>query len=291
MMQRFMILLRALLLAAFSAAPAFAQEMLKVNEAQCVQLQINQMGNRWIGPGMAATTTGAALGDDRREMPATGHFSVTVAAPVSQMKAELGNGFIFDLDFQTIGALVMADVSAGLTVKPAGLVLPFDGPKPMLVPKYDAAAKTLEIRLGTGGTLSSTRLELRADRATRVCLRQRNQVALFVIPPDGSSCTLAWCGRLAYRLRLMDAERYRLCRDVSVAMGTRELKVQDLVDGLKVEGLDELADIVVKGRTPLGKAFEHRYKADGEKLADAVGQVMDRFLHSLQSTPKAEAKP
>lgn len=241
--------------------------------------------------GMSGVDAGELPTAEKRTMPLADHFSLMVLAPVSQMRADMKNGVLLDLDMPTIGALTMADACAALSLRPPGMTLPFDAAHPVLSLKYNAAAKKLEI-LFNGSPISATALELQPDRVTRLCLRQRDQLALFAITPDGSTCTLVWCGRVDYRIRLGDAERYRLCRDVSVKMGERVLKLQELSEGLTVDALDELGDIVVSGTSPLGRPFEHRYQADTAKLEQAAGQSLELFRQSLlQPAAKGEGKP
>lgn len=275
----------AALLAAATTVPA---EEIQIRENAPDATVSRQQRIRITAQPPAAVEAGNPAAAGSRTMPLEEQFALTVLAPVSQMQANMKTGVRLEFDMQTVGALVMSDSLAELNVQPAGLTLPFGGPKPGLELKYDAAAKRLMILMNGSPCVQPSPLELRADRATRLCIRQRDQLALYAIPPDGSACVLAWCGRFDYRIRLMVADRYRLCRDVSVKMKGRAMKAEELSAGVTVDALDEIGDIVVSGKSPLGAPFEHCYKVDLAKLGQAVGQSLELFRQSLLQPPAAK---
>src|SRR5207302_4549939 len=96
----------------------------------------------------------------------------------------------------------------------------------------------------------------------RVMLRQRDQLALFAVPPDGGGAALVWVGTVDYIIRLRNAGQYELCRDLKITMGRRELAFENLRDGIRLDTLDEIADVVVTGANPKGEPFKHRYTFD-----------------------------
>ncbi len=207
---------------------------------------------------------------------------VRVLVPNARFKFESREAVGFDLDAATLGALSIADVTARLGTHPAGVALPFDGPGGALRVQFDADAGRLRVLFAGGGELASIPAE-RPGRPLRLCLRQRDQVALFVVQPEGGPAPLVWAGRVDYRVLLPDADQYLLCRDLRATMGPRGLRRADVLEGILIDSLDEVAPVRVEGVSPTGLAFVHEYSLDARTLEDRVDRSVGDLMRMLQA--------
>jgi hypothetical protein len=207
---------------------------------------------------------------------------VRVLVPNARFKFESRESVGFDLDAATLGALSIADVTARLGTHPAGVALPFDGPGGALRVQFDADAKRLRVMFAGGGELASIPAEP-PGRPLRLCLRQRDQAALFVVPPEGGPAPLVWAGRVDYRLHLPDADQYLLCRDLLATMGTRGLRRADVLEGILVDSLDEVATVRIEGVSPTGLPFAHEYPFDAKAIEDRIDRSVGDLMRMLQA--------
>jgi hypothetical protein len=152
-----------------------------------------------------------------------------------RVKVEAARGVSFDLDFATHGALSLAHITAELSTEPKGFTLSFSPSDGVLTAAYNKDAKELQIFL-RGGKDPLCKLPLKLSAVTtRVLLRQREQLALFAVPPDGSHATLAWQGRVSYLVVFRNASQYELCRDLKITMGKREITADEFRTGIKLD--------------------------------------------------------
>jgi hypothetical protein len=212
-----------------------------------------------------------------------------------RVKVETHNGFIFHLDFATHGALSLANICANLHTEPKGVTLSLDPVKGLLSVDYDNAAKELRVLMGSGAAVvCKLSLPLTAP-TTRVLLRQRDQLALYAIPLDGSRVTPVWFGAVDYVVHFRNADQYELCRDLKIAMGGRELSLEKLRAGIALDALDEIADVTVSGTNPAGASFKHHYTFDYEVIAKSLDQAYTKFLrfagNADADAPAEAAKP
>jgi hypothetical protein len=207
--------------------------------------------------------------------------AVRVFAANARFKFEGREAIGFDLDAATLGALALADVAARLQTQPPGATLPFDAPESPLRVEFDPDARRLRVLLAAGGELASVPFDP-APRPMRVCLRQRDQIALFLVPAKGGVSPLVWTGRLDYRLMLPDTDRYLLCREVRATMGPRTLQKAEVLQGIVLDNLDEAAAIRVEGLSPTGAAFAHEYPFDVKALEDRVDRAVGELVRVFQ---------
>lgn len=208
--------------------------------------------------------------------------AVRVFAANARFKFEGREAIGFDLDAATLGALALADVAARLQTQPPGMTLAFDAPDSPLRVEFDPDARRLRVLLAAGGELASVPFEP-APRPMRVCLRQRDQIALFLIPAKGGVSPLTWTGRLDYRLLLSDADRYLLCREVRATMGRRTLQKSEILQGIVLDNLDEAAAIRVEGLSPTGVPFAHEYPFDVKALEDRVDRAVGELVRVFRA--------
>ncbi len=233
--------------------------------------------------GMAGDSPAVSSPSDT--VPAVRRFAappaVRVFTPASRFKFEGREAVGFDLDAAMLGALSIADFTARLTANPPGLTLPFDEPGGVLRVAYDAAARRLTVQFTAGGELASLAVEP-PGRPLRAVLRQRDQAALFAVPPAGGSAPLVWTGRVDYRLHLPESDQYLLCREVRASMGSRTLRRTEVVEGIVLDNLDEAAPVRVEGLSPTGTPFVHEYPMDARALDDRVDRALAELVRMLQ---------
>lgn len=209
--------------------------------------------------------------------------AVRVLVPAARFKFEVREAVGFDLDAATLGALSIADITARLGTQPAGVALPFDGSGGnTLTVHFSAEARRLSVRLAGGAELAS----IEADppgRPLRLCLRQRDQAALFVVQPAGGPAPLVWSGRVDYRLLLPEADQYTLCRNLRATMGSRVLKPSDVREGILLDSLDEVAPVRVEGVSPTGAPFVHEIPIEPKAVEDRVDRAMADLVRMLQT--------
>jgi|GEM_PF-2350209 len=202
-----------------------------------------------------------------------GETVIWIVSKKPRVKIETHQGFTFNVDFATHGVLCLAHVCADLKTEPKGLTLSFDPEGGMLSTDYDKQAKEFRVLLGKGkAPLCKIPLPLTMP-ATRVLLRQREQLALYAIPQSGDGVTLVWLGTVGYRLEFRNASQYDLCTGLKITMGKREVPADEFRKGIKMTALDQIEDVVVDGVNPAGAPFRHRYTLDYaavQKRADAA---------------------
>jgi hypothetical protein len=196
-----------------------------------------------------------------------------------RVKVETHDGFVFHLDFATHGALSLANICANLHTEPKGVTLSFEPLKGVLSVDYDNTAKELRVLMGSGpAVVCKVALPLTAP-TTRVLLRQRDQLALYAIPQDGSRVAPVWLGTVDYVVRFRNADQYELGHDLKIAMGGRELSLEKLRAGIELGALDEIADLTITGASPTGALFKHRYTFDYAAVEEALDRAYTKFLH------------
>lgn len=215
------------------------------------------------------------------------HVGLRVVSAQPRIKAELRNGVVFDLDAPTVGAYAMADFSARMRVEPAGVTLPLKEPAGVVAARFDPNGRQLRMQLRNGGDLGSVPIPP-ADRAVRICIHQRDQIALYAVTPAGAVAQV-WVGRVDYRITIPEAEQYALCRRLDARMGARTLTREDILTGVRVDALDEAGDIVVRGLSPLGTPFERRYKADLKRLEGMLDLGTDMLIQTLREQGGGES--
>src|ERR1700677_3897765 len=144
----------------------------------------------------APASTPAPEQKDAGEKTLTGsdEAAIWVVSKKPRVKVETHQGVGFDVDFATHGVLCLTHISAELNTEPRGITLSFNPADGMLSADYDKDAKELPIFMH-GGREPLCKLPVKLSGATtRVLLRQREQLALFAIPADGSHATLVWLG-------------------------------------------------------------------------------------------------
>ena len=239
--------------------------------------------------GLAAATvaaeppaTPAAHAGGGAATPAGRLVGLQVVSTQPKIKAEMPNGVVFDLDPLTMGLYAMADFAARTRVEPAGVTLPMTEPGGAIEVRFDANGRALRIGIRGGGELGAFPLPP-ADRAVRVCLHQRDQLALYAVTPAGAVAQVG-VARVDYRLTLPDADQYALCRRLDARMGDRTLSREEVLAGVRLDCLDEARDIVVAGLSPLGAPFEHRYTADLRRLEGLLEAGTEMLLHTLRQS-------
>lgn len=237
----------------------------------------------WSARGASAEVPRAAPASSAE--PAAGaaapeHVGLRVVSAQPKIKAELRNGVVFDLDAPTVGAYAMADFSARMRVEPSGVTLPMQEPAGVVDVRFDPNGRSLRLQVRNGGDLGAVPIPP-ADRAVRVCIHQRDQIALYAVTPAGAVAQV-WVGRVDYRLTLPDAEQYALCRRLDARMGTRTLTREDILAGVRVDCLDEACEIVISGLSPLGIPFERRYSADPKRLEGLLDVGTDMLIQTLR---------
>lgn len=212
-----------------------------------------------------------------------------------RVKVETSHGVSFNLDFATHSVLCLTHISAELNTEPKGLTLSFNPTDGPLTATYDKDAKALEIFLRPGGKEPLAKLPLKPSSVTtRVLLRQREQLALFAVPPDGSQATLVWLGRVSYVLSFRNASQYELCSDLKITMGKREIPEEEFRSGIKMDALDEIADVVVTGKSPAGGKFKHNYTFDYKTVTKLVDGAYGSFMKAAgnpTTEQESAAKP
>lgn len=211
-----------------------------------------------------------------------------------RVKVETSHGVSFNIDFATHSVLCLTHISAELNTEPKGLTLSFSPTDGLLSASYDKDAKALEIFLRSGKEpLAKLPLKLAAV-TTRVLLRQREQLALFAVPPDGSHATLVWLGRVSYVLNFRNAQQYELCHGLKITMGKREIPEDEFRSGIKLDALDEIADVVVTGTSPAGEPFKHDYTFDYKMVTKLVDGAYGSFMKAAgnpTTEQESAAKP
>jgi hypothetical protein len=205
-----------------------------------------------------------------------------------RVKVETGRGVSFNIDFPTHAALCLTHISAELNTEPKGLTLSFNPTDGPLTVSYDKDAQALEIFLRSGKE-PLARLPFKLSTVTtRVLLRQREQLALFAVPPDGSHATLVWLGRVSYLVTFRNAAQYELCRDLKITMGKRRISADEFRGGIKLDALDEISDVVVSGVSPAGEPFEHRYTFDYKDVTRMVDGAYGSFMKAAGNQTAGE---
>jgi hypothetical protein len=236
----------------------------------------------------------ARAGVEEKVFAGMDEATVTVQSERPKLRADTQNGVILSLDFQTHAILSLADVVAGIATEPRNVTLSFKQPGSILYPGYNGATQELEVFWrGHESPLLKTKAP-RGDGVVRVALRQRDQLALFVIPEKGDA-VLVSLARVDYVITLRNAAQYELCKELKIALGEkRALSLDELKRGVKLDCLDEAADITVNGRDPMGEPFAHRYTFDFEtlnkKLDDAYRQL-SRNAHRSGAAPVSGTPP
>lgn len=213
---------------------------------------------------------------------------MTIQSKYPQMRGNLHEGISFHLDFQTQGALSLSHVIAALSTNPAGVTLSFKEPGGLLYPRYNADARSLEI-FWRDHEKPVSKIEMpNKPPNARLALRQRDQIAFYVIPDKGDPAQF-WLTRVDYIIRFRNAEQYKLCKDLKILMGEkRDLTFEELSRGVKLDCLDEIADITVTGFAPAGGSFTHRYKFDFETWDKKVDAAYSHLLNSFRQRPVVE---
>ena len=213
-----------------------------------------------------------------KTLSGTDEAMIWVTSKKPRVKVETARGVSFNIDFATHSALCLTHISAELNTEPKGLTLSFAPADGMLSASYDKDAKALEIFLRNGKD-PLAKLDLKPTNVTtRVLLRQREQLALFAVPPDGSHATLVWLGRVYYLVVFRNAGQYELCKDLKIMMGKREISADEFRTGIKLGALDEIADVVVTGTSPAGAPFQHRYTFDYKTVTKMVDSAYGSFM-------------
>ena len=190
------------------------------------------------------------------------------------LRAQHSDLFAFNMDIATMGAVALSDAILTMNVKPEGFTLPVTLEDPMIFGEYDAAAKKFRLTMNGGGTLAEVAMELPA-RPVRITMLQRNQLIFMVVDPKNGHGTIYHVARLRFRVRLPRAAWYALCPETTVDMGGQKLDVGRLNGGWEVEALDRLGPIEVRGLSPTGAPFRHRYVVDPQKLQDQLKEHLD----------------
>jgi hypothetical protein len=238
-------------------------------------------------PAAAAASPAAAPAAAAPEKVFAGSEEATVwiTSKKPRVKIETHRGFTFNLDFATHGALSLAHLCAALETQPKGLTLPFDPAANCLSVAYDTEAKELQVLLRGGKTPISKFSFPLTGSTMRVLLRQRNQLALFVIPPDGKNVVLAWLGGVDYVFEFRNAAQYELCHDLKITMGGKEISQNEFRKGIKLGSPDEIDDVTVTGTNPAGEPFRHRYAFNGAEVEKHAQEAFTIFLKAAGSTP------
>ncbi len=203
---------------------------------------------------------------------------IWVMSKTPRVKIETHRGVGFNIDFATHSAMCLAHISAELSTEPRGITLSFNPTNGVLSASYDKDKKEFQIFMNGGKEpVSEFPLKLYAA-TTRVLLRQREQLALFAIPPDGSHVTLVWLGGVSYVISFRNASQYELCKDVKITMGKKEITMGEFRQGIKLNGLDEIGDVVVTGSSPAGGQFKHRYTFDYKAVTGLVDAAYGSFM-------------
>lgn len=229
-----------------------------------------------------APAPAAARPDGPVRGPAERFVGLQVVSAQPKLKAEMPNGLVFDLDPLTMGLYAMADFAARTRVEPPNVTLPMAEPGAVIEVRFDANGRALRIGVRGGGDLGAFPLPP-ADRTVRVCLHQRDQVALYAVTPAGAVAQVG-IARVDYKLTLPDADQYALCRRLDARMGDRTLSREEVLGGVRLDCLDEARDIVVAGLSPLGAPFEHRYTADLRRLEGLLEAGTEMLLHTLRQS-------
>jgi hypothetical protein len=203
---------------------------------------------------------------------------IWVVSPNPRVKIETHRGVSFNIDFATHSAMCLAQLSAELSTEPRGITLSFNPTNGILSTGYDKDTKQFQIFMN-GGKEPISRFPLKLyPAATRVLLRQREQLALFAIPPDGGHVTLVWLGGVSYIVTFRNAAQYELCKDVKITMGKKEITQDQFRRGIKLNALDEIGDVVVTGSSPSGELFKHRYTLDYKAVTRLVDGAYGSFM-------------
>lgn len=213
------------------------------------------------------------------------------ASPSAQLRVIFGAGgrevllpgqVTFVLDAAAAGLFLQAEAQIGLNTEPPGLSLPLAPPNPLLTLHYDPALRLLRVVLAQEELTT-----LGLDPGDRVLplpflLRHREQFALYSISMQGGPATLVSLCRARYQLRLQLQRDYQLCSQLAIHLGERELSLAELQEGIGVEALDELADVVVAGTDPPGQPFVHTYQLDHRQLAKRVNDACEAAMKRLR---------
>lgn len=200
-------------------------------------------------------------------------------------------GFVFHLDFATHGALCLAHICAELKTEPRGLTLSLNPDGGMLSVDYDKDAKEARVFLRSGKTpVCKLPLPL-SFVTTRLLLRQREQIALYAIPQDGSHVTLVWLGTVGYVINFRNAAQYELCRDLKITMGKRDLTFDEFRKGVAMPALDKIGDVTVSGIDPSGKPFLHHYTFDYAETSKRLDEAYAGFLKAAGNESPAHGEP
>ncbi|HWB59642.1 MAG TPA: hypothetical protein VG733_09120 [Chthoniobacteraceae bacterium] len=234
-------------------------------------------------PAVAAATPAVAAAtpppkDNGKTLSGIDEAMIWVTSKTPRIKVETARGVSFNIDFATHSALCLSHISAELNTEPRGLTLSFNPTDGLLRASYDKEAKALDIFLRSSKEPLCTLPLKPSTVTTRVLLRQRQQLALFAVPPDGSQATLVWLGTVSYVLNFRNAGQYELCKDLKITMGKRDIPLEEFRSGIKIDALDEIADVVVTGRSPAGEAFKHSYTFDYKDVTKLVDGAYGSFM-------------
>ncbi len=61
-------------------------------------------------------------------------------------------------------------------------------------------------------------------------------------------------------------------------MGKREISADEFRSGIKLDALDQIADVVVTGTSPAGTPFTHRYTFDYKAVTKMVDSAYGSFM-------------
>ncbi|MGB8355051.1 MAG: hypothetical protein WCD79_14235 [Chthoniobacteraceae bacterium] len=209
---------------------------------------------------------------------------IWIVSKKPRVKIETHRGFTFNIDFATHGALSLTNLCLDLNTQPKGLTLSFDPGAGMLAVDYDKEKGALRVLFGTGHTpVCSIPLPLTVA-TTRVLLRQREQLALYAIPQNGEHVTLVWLGTVSDVLVFRNASQYDLCSNLKIAMGKRDIPLEEFRKGIKMTAMDQIEDVTVTGTNPAGGTFVHRYAFDYAEIQKRADVAYVNFLRAAGNT-------
>ena len=209
---------------------------------------------------------------------------IWIVSKKPRVKIETHRGFTFNIDFATHGAMSLANLCLDLNTQPKGLTLSFDPGAGMLAVDYDKEKGALRVLFGTEHTpVCSVPLPLTVV-TTRVLLRQREQLALYAIPQNGEHMTLVWLGTVSDVLVFRNASQYDLCSNLKIAMGKRDIPLEEFRKGIKMTAMDQIEDVTVTGTNPAGETFVHRYAFDYAEIQKRADVAYLNFLRAAGNT-------
>ncbi|MCK5803303.1 MAG: hypothetical protein KAI66_10745 [Lentisphaeria bacterium] len=178
---------------------------------------------------------------------------------------------------KSIEALLKTGATGWLSTLPVNCTLSFSSPKPVLNTAYDSEKNAIQVLLHTSVLTS---MKMRVTKPLCVLFGQRDQLAVFRFTSKGGAGELIWLGKLDYRLRLPPTIDYTLCQDLTITMGERTLTQKELAEGVTVDCVDQFSDVLVRGQSPMGKPFVHRYEIDAKKLTSRAWKTLTQ-THSF----------